>query len=131
MLGRDSGGIHQFIRLARMRHFGDAQVAELGHGNLSFTAVERLALREHLLAGGFLLANDSYGLAETFRADAFETLLAGWKGQGYEIASVRGLAAQTNLAALPLHEVTAATQPARRGARTTQGQRFLEENPTP
>jgi hypothetical protein len=40
-----------------------------GHGNLSFSPAERLALREHLLAGGFLLANDSYGLAETFRAE--------------------------------------------------------------
>ena len=40
-----------------------------GHGNLRLTPSERAALREHLLAGGFLLANDSYGLAETFRAE--------------------------------------------------------------
>jgi hypothetical protein len=40
-----------------------------GHGNLVFTPAERLALREHLLAGGFLLANDSYGLESTFRAE--------------------------------------------------------------
>jgi hypothetical protein len=40
-----------------------------GHGNLSFSAAERSALRDHLLAGGFLLANDSYGLDATFRAE--------------------------------------------------------------
>jgi hypothetical protein len=40
-----------------------------GHGNLVFTPSERNALREHLLAGGFLLANDSYGLEPSFRAE--------------------------------------------------------------
>lgn len=40
-----------------------------GHGSLRFTPAERVKLREYLLAGGFLLANDSYGLAETFRRE--------------------------------------------------------------
>ncbi|MDH3270086.1 MAG: DUF4159 domain-containing protein [Gemmatimonadota bacterium] len=40
-----------------------------GHGNVAFTAAERLALREYLLAGGFLHADDNYGLDESFRAE--------------------------------------------------------------
>lgn len=40
-----------------------------GHGNLVFTPAERRALREHLLNGAFLLANDSYGLDSSFRAE--------------------------------------------------------------
>jgi hypothetical protein len=40
-----------------------------GHGNVSFTPAERAALRAHLLGGGFLMANDSYGLDASFRAE--------------------------------------------------------------
>jgi hypothetical protein len=40
-----------------------------GHGNVSFTPAERAALRAHLLGGGFLLANDSYGLDASFRSE--------------------------------------------------------------
>lgn len=38
-----------------------------GHGNVRFTPAERAALREYLLAGGFLHADDNYGLDESFR----------------------------------------------------------------
>ncbi|MDT8341167.1 MAG: DUF4159 domain-containing protein [Longimicrobiales bacterium] len=38
-----------------------------GHGQVTFTAAEAAALRQHLLGGGFLLVNDSYGLDESFR----------------------------------------------------------------
>lgn len=40
-----------------------------GHGNVSFSAAERRALREYLLAGGFLHADDNYGLDESFRQE--------------------------------------------------------------
>jgi hypothetical protein len=40
-----------------------------GHGNVSFSAAERRALREYLLAGGFLHADDNYGLDESFRRE--------------------------------------------------------------
>ena len=40
-----------------------------GHGNVSFTPPERAALREYLLAGGFLHADDNYGLDESFRRE--------------------------------------------------------------
>ncbi|HSR40820.1 MAG TPA: DUF4159 domain-containing protein, partial [Longimicrobiales bacterium] len=40
-----------------------------GHGNVRFSAQERIALREHLLAGGFLHADDNYGMDESFRRE--------------------------------------------------------------
>ena len=43
-----------------------------GHGNVVFTPAERTALREYLLAGGFLHADDNYGLDESFRAEMSE-----------------------------------------------------------
>ena len=40
-----------------------------GHGNVRFTAPERVALREYLTGGGFLHADDNYGLDESFREE--------------------------------------------------------------
>jgi len=40
-----------------------------GHGNVRFTPAERTALREYLLDGGFLHADDNYGLDESFRRE--------------------------------------------------------------
>ena len=40
-----------------------------GHGNVRFSPEERTALREHLLSGGFLHADDNYGLDESFRRE--------------------------------------------------------------
>lgn len=43
-----------------------------GHGNVTFTPPERTALREYLLSGGFLHADDNYGLDESFRTEMAE-----------------------------------------------------------
>jgi len=40
-----------------------------GHGNIKFTDQEVTALREYLTSGGFLFANDSYGLITAFRRE--------------------------------------------------------------
>lgn len=40
-----------------------------GHGNVVFTTVEAQNLREYLLAGGFLHADDNYGLEQSFRRE--------------------------------------------------------------
>lgn len=40
-----------------------------GHGNVSFTSKERLRLRIYLINGGFLLANDDYGMDTSFRRE--------------------------------------------------------------
>ena len=40
-----------------------------GHGNVRFTPQERDAIRGYLLAGGFLHADDNYGMDESFRRE--------------------------------------------------------------
>lgn len=40
-----------------------------GHGNVAFSASERLSLRRYLEAGGFLHADDNYGMDESFRRE--------------------------------------------------------------
>lgn len=40
-----------------------------GHGNIKFTDQEVTALREYLTSGGFLFANDSYGLITAFKRE--------------------------------------------------------------
>ena len=40
-----------------------------GHGNVSFDDAERRALRSYLESGGFLHADDNYGLDESFRRE--------------------------------------------------------------
>lgn len=40
-----------------------------GHGNVKFSDEEVVRLREHLLRGGFLHADDNYGLDESFRRE--------------------------------------------------------------
>lgn len=43
-----------------------------GHGDVRFTPAERTALRAHLLSGGFLHADDNYGMDESFRREIGE-----------------------------------------------------------
>ena len=43
-----------------------------GHGNVAFSPSERQALRRYLLGGGFLHADDNYGLDESFRREMAE-----------------------------------------------------------
>lgn len=38
-----------------------------GHGEIHFTSEERIRLRRYLIGGGFLWADDNYGLDRTFR----------------------------------------------------------------
>lgn len=40
-----------------------------GHGNISFSPEETLRLRHHLESGGFLHADDNYGMDESFRRE--------------------------------------------------------------
>ena len=43
-----------------------------GHGNVRFSPAEREALRGYLLGGGFLHADDNYGMDESFRREMAE-----------------------------------------------------------
>lgn len=40
-----------------------------GHGNVRFSPEEQRALRDYLLSGGFLHADDNYGMDESFRRE--------------------------------------------------------------
>ena len=40
-----------------------------GHGNVSFTQKEAELLRRYLIAGGFLIADDNYGMDKSFRRE--------------------------------------------------------------
>lgn len=40
-----------------------------GHGDIHFTIQERLRLRQYLIGGGFLWADDNYGLDNSFREE--------------------------------------------------------------
>ncbi|HET9233299.1 MAG TPA: DUF4159 domain-containing protein [Candidatus Eisenbacteria bacterium] len=40
-----------------------------GHGTVRFSELEAARLREYLLAGGFLFANDDYGMDQSFRRE--------------------------------------------------------------
>jgi len=40
-----------------------------GHGNISFTAQEAALLRRYLTGGGFLIADDNYGMDKSFRRE--------------------------------------------------------------
>jgi hypothetical protein len=43
-----------------------------GHGDVRFTPAERVALRNYLTSGGFLHADDNYGLDASFRREVSE-----------------------------------------------------------
>jgi peptidoglycan/xylan/chitin deacetylase (PgdA/CDA1 family) len=59
-------------------------------------------------------------------APVFETLLNGWRAQGYDLVATRESFAALHLADLPMHEVEQGTVPGRSGGLMTQGKRFLE-----
>jgi undecaprenyl phosphate-alpha-L-ara4FN deformylase len=56
---------------------------------------------------------------------AFERLLEGWKGQGYELVSLRAIAEKLDLKSLPRHEVAMGEIPGRSGALALQGREYL------
>jgi undecaprenyl phosphate-alpha-L-ara4FN deformylase len=55
----------------------------------------------------------------------FDELLAGWKGQGYELVSMRGLAETLDLKGLPRNEIAIGEVPGRSGTLALQGKEFL------
>jgi peptidoglycan/xylan/chitin deacetylase (PgdA/CDA1 family) len=54
-----------------------------------------------------------------------ESLLTGWREQGYELASIRDLAQRLDMDKLPRHEVVVGTVPGRTGTLLLQGEAFL------
>ncbi len=71
---RERTGI-PMARQEAVARLADASLADYpllymtGHGAVRFSVEDRAALREHLLAGGFLHADDNYGMDESFRRE--------------------------------------------------------------
>ena len=52
---------------SRLFHFPFVYMT--GHGNVHFTEQQRIRLRRYLIGGGFLWADDNYGMDESFRRE--------------------------------------------------------------
>jgi hypothetical protein len=58
-------------------------------------------------------------------AGAFETMLAGWKSQGYQLVPLRAIAEALDLKSLPRNEISLGPVAGRSGSLTLQGKEFL------
>lgn len=59
----------QHVDLMEEALFAQAMIFMTGHGRISFSAEEARRLREYLLGGGFLYADDDYGMDKFFREE--------------------------------------------------------------
>ena len=59
-------------------------------------------------------------------APAFESLLEGWKSQGYELVPLRAIALELDIKTLPRHVVVRGRVPGRSGTLAVQGPEFLK-----
>ena len=57
------------VQIANEELFSYPHVYMTGHGNVAFSAEEAARLRHYLEAGGFLHADDNYGMDESFRRE--------------------------------------------------------------
>ena len=59
----------QHVELMEEALFAQAMIFMTGHGRISFAPEEARRLREYLLGGGFLYADDDYGMDKFFREE--------------------------------------------------------------
>ncbi len=67
--GIDCDPRYEFIDLANDRLFSYPFLFMTGHGNVSFSDYEVQRLREYFTKGGFLYADDDYGMDKAFRRE--------------------------------------------------------------
>lgn len=60
---------YTFVELSDDRVFSFPIIFMTGHGNIAFSDYEIRRLREYLQAGGFLYADDDYGMDKAFRRE--------------------------------------------------------------
>jgi len=65
----DSATKQEVVQLTDKRLYSYPFIYMTGHGNVSFTEDEVKALRLYLTRGGFLWANDDYGMDKSFRRE--------------------------------------------------------------
>ena len=72
-VGRETGidvtATERRVRLTDEELFAHPYLYMTGHGNISLAPEEVVRLRRHLEAGGFLHADDNYGMDESFRRE--------------------------------------------------------------
>ena len=61
---------YEFVDISSDRFFSYPFIFLTGHGNMSFTDAEIQRLRTYLENGGFLYADDDYGMDKAFRREA-------------------------------------------------------------
>ncbi len=67
--GMDVDPRYEFVDLSSEKLFSYPFLFLTGHGNIVLSEAEVRRLREYLLAGGFLYADDDYGLDRAFRRE--------------------------------------------------------------
>ena len=67
--GIDADPRYEFVDLSSEKLFSYPFLFLTGHGNIVFSDFEVQRLREYLLTGGFLYADDDYGLDKSFRRE--------------------------------------------------------------
>jgi len=128
----DTRGRHPFVpvwngEIVRCPQFPVTLPAleELGRADLGDDAI-RAALLEHTAPpapAGHLFRLNASTLTRPC-LELFARLLADWREQGYELVSVRTLAASCDVDKLPRHEIACGTLPKRREAVLLQGEEF-------
>ena len=64
--------IEKRTRIGDDLFFASSYLYLTGHGNINFSEEEALLLREHLISGAFLHADDNYGMDKSFRREMKE-----------------------------------------------------------
>lgn len=65
----DADPTYEFVDLASDRLFSYPFLFMTGHGNITLSGEDVLRLRQYLLNGGFLYADDDYGMDKAFRRE--------------------------------------------------------------
>ncbi len=65
----DVDPVYEFVEIGSDKFFSSPFVFLTGHGNLTFTDAEVQRLRAYLENGGFLYADDDYGMDKAFRRE--------------------------------------------------------------
>jgi hypothetical protein len=65
----DAGNKQEIVELTDKKLYSYPFIFMTGHGNVVFTDEEARALRLYLIRGGFLWANDDYGMDKSFRRE--------------------------------------------------------------
>lgn len=67
--GLDTDARYEFVEIMSEKIFNYPILFLTGHGNIFFSSAEAIRLREYLTRGGFIYADDDYGMDKSFRRE--------------------------------------------------------------